>query len=47
MPLKKGTSNKIRQTNIKEMIKAGHPAKQAEAAAYSQQRKAKAARKHK
>lgn len=39
MPLKKGRSKKTRQENIEEMIKAGHPPKQAVAAAYAQQRK--------
>jgi len=38
MPLKKGSSKKVRQENIDEMIKAGHPPKQAVAAAYRQQR---------
>jgi len=42
MPLKKGTSNKTRSLNIKEMIEAGHPRDQAAAAAYRQQRQAKA-----
>lgn len=38
MPLKKGTSNKTRQENIKEMIASGHEPKQAVAASYNQQR---------
>jgi hypothetical protein len=33
MPLKKGTSEKVKEYNIKEMIAAGHPQKQAVAAA--------------
>jgi ribosomal protein L12E/L44/L45/RPP1/RPP2 len=39
-PLKKGTSAKTREQNIKEMIRAGHPPRQAVAAAYDQQRRA-------
>ena len=38
MPLEKSSSNAARSRNIAEMIKAGHPAKQAEAAAYRNQR---------
>ena len=45
MPLKQGSSNKTRSKNIREMVKAGHPRKQAQAAAYRQQRKAKGSRK--
>lgn len=41
MPLKRGTSAATRQTNIREMINAGHPVKQAVAAAYHQQRSSK------
>lgn len=33
MPLKKGSSHKIVDENIHEMIKAGHPVKQSVAAA--------------
>ncbi len=40
MPLKTGTSQSAFRTNIKEMVRAGHPQKQAVAAAYSQKRKA-------
>jgi hypothetical protein len=41
MPLKKGKSQKVVSENIREMIKAGHPRKQAIAAALNQQRKSK------
>ena len=39
MPLQKSGSNKARNSNIAEMIRAGHPRDQAVAAAYSNQRK--------
>lgn len=38
MPLHKGSSNKVRSENIREMIEAGHSPAQAEAAAYREQR---------
>lgn len=38
MPLLKGKSSAVRAQNIAEMMKAGHPEKQAIAAAYRQQR---------
>lgn len=40
MPLAKGKSQKVFHSNIREMVKAGHPIKQAVAAAYAVQRKA-------
>lgn len=40
MPLHKGKSKKVIGENIKEMQEAGHPHKQAVAAALSQARKA-------
>jgi len=42
MPLKKGKSNATRSANIREMVKAGYPRDQAAAAAYRQQRSARA-----
>jgi len=45
MPLKKGTSRKTFEENVREMIRSGHPQKQALAAAYRQQRKSKRRRK--
>lgn len=41
MPLKPGKSNKVVSNNIKEMVAAGHPQKQAVAAALSNARKSK------
>lgn len=41
MPLKKGTSDKTRQANIKREIEAGKPIKQAVAIGYAVQREAK------
>lgn len=41
MPLKKGKSKKTISSNIAEMIRAGHPKKQAVAAAYATARKSR------
>lgn len=46
MPLEHGTSNKVRQRNIKEMIAAGHPPVQSVAAAYREQRQDRAKASH-
>ena len=40
MPLLKSKSEKAFHTNIREMVKAGHPMKQAVAVAYKQKREA-------
>ena len=45
MPLKRGTSQKTISGNIAEMRKAGHPEKQAIAAAYSKAQETKRKRK--
>jgi hypothetical protein len=42
VPLKSGSSEKTISSNIREMIDSGHPAKQAEAAAYRKAGKDKA-----
>jgi hypothetical protein len=47
MPLKKSTSKSAFKSNIKEMVKAGHPVKQAVAAAYSTKRAASSKKKGK
>lgn len=41
MPLKKGSSKKVRNENIKKEIAAGKPIKQAVAIGYSMQKKSK------
>lgn len=38
MPLEKGKSREAFEHNVREMVKAGHPQKQALAAAYREQR---------
>ena len=40
MPLKRGTSQKVVSSNIKELVGAGHPRKQAIAIAMEQKRDA-------
>lgn len=45
MPLKRGTSKKTISHNIEEMVKAGHPQKQAIAAAYAKASETKRKRK--
>jgi hypothetical protein len=47
MPLIKSSSNKARETNIKEMIASGHEPRQAVAAAYHNQREAQRHTHHK
>ena len=46
MPLSKGSSNKAREKNVREMIQSGHDPKQAEAAAYREQRKSRGKKAH-
>lgn len=41
MPLKRGSSKEVISENIAELIKAGHPQKQAAAIAYSEARRHK------
>jgi len=41
MPLKKSSSKKAFSSNVSEMVKSGHPQKQAVAAAYATKRAAK------
>ena len=41
MPLKSGSSKKIIQSNIKELVQSGRKPKQAAAIAYNQARKGK------
>ncbi len=40
MPLKKSASKQAFKSNVREMVKSGHPVKQAVAAAYATKRKA-------
>jgi hypothetical protein len=42
MPLKKGKSQKVVSSNIREMVKAGHPVKQAVAASLKKAGKSRA-----
>lgn len=41
MPLKKGSSKKVFEYNLTELMRSGRPQKQALAIAYSQKRKGK------
>lgn len=45
MPLKSGKSKEIISSNIREMVKAGHPQKQAVAAAYNKAGKGRSSKK--
>lgn len=45
MPLIRSASSKAFKINVREMVLAGHPVKQALAAAYSNQRKSKGKKK--
>lgn len=47
MPLKKGSSNKVKSENIKELRHSGYPEKQAIAIAYSETKKSKNKKKKK
>jgi len=47
MPLKKGKSRKVVSKNIREMVRSGHPQKQAVAAALNQARKSGAKKRKK
>jgi hypothetical protein len=47
MPLKRGSSAKTRNENIRREIAAGKPIKQAVAIGYSEQRRSKKKRKYK
>jgi hypothetical protein len=47
MPLKRGRSRKVISQNIREMIRAGHPQRQAVAAALSTARKSGGGRRRK
>jgi hypothetical protein len=44
MPLEKGSSRQVISENISEMVRSGHPQRQAVAAALSQARKSKGRR---
>lgn len=42
MPLKRGTDKATVRANLREMVRAGHPVKQAAAAAYREKRQSAA-----
>jgi hypothetical protein len=47
MPLRRGKSRKTFSKNVSDMVRSGHPQKQAVAAAYLEQRKSRRAKRSK